>query len=59
MKKPILIIDGYETKKQQHGLFKIIEYSHYSNEPGNIRKRTIYKNLTLSEAENITYQLEK
>ena len=55
--KPIKIIDGYQMKKQQHGLFKIVEYHHYSNEQ-NIRKRTIQKNLTLSEAEDILYQLE-
>ena len=55
--KPIKIIDGYQTKKQQHGRFKIVEHFHFSNETF-FRKRTIYKDLTLSEAEDKIYRLE-
>ena len=56
--KPIKVIDGYQMKKQLHGLFKIVEVYHYSNELGNIRKRTLCKNLTLSDAEDKIYRLE-
>ena len=56
-RKPALIIDGYEMKKHLHGGFKIIEYSHYENEKF-IRKRTLFKHLTLVEAEDILYRLE-
>lgn len=55
--KPIKIIDGYQIKKQQRGLFKVVEFSHYSNE-SKLRKRTIYKDLDISNAENILYRLE-
>ena len=55
--KPQLIIDGYEIKKHLVGGFKIVEYYHYDNE-SYIRKRTLYKHLTLSEAEDKLYRLE-
>lgn len=55
--KPTRIVDGYQMKKQQHGLFKIVEFYHYSNEQA-IRRRTISKNLTLSDAEDKIYRLE-
>lgn len=55
--KPTLIIEGYKMKKQLHGGFKIIEYSRFSNETF-IRKRVLFKHLTLSEAEDKLYQLE-
>lgn len=55
--KPKRIIDGYITKKQLHGGFKIIEISHISNE-NFLRKRVLHKGLTLSDAEDIVYRLE-
>lgn len=55
--KPLLIIDGYQMRKHLHGGFKIVEYSHFSDEKF-LRKRTIFKHLTLSEAENKLYFLE-
>ena len=56
--KPNLIIDGYRMKKQLHGGYKILEFSHYENE-SRMRKRTLYKNLDLSTAEDTMYRLEK
>lgn len=55
--KPKIIIDGYQIRKQLGGLFKIVQYSHYSNEKF-IRKKTIIKNLNLSDAEDKLYRLE-
>lgn len=55
--KPLRIIDGYQMKKHLHGGFKIIEYSHFSNESF-MRKKVLLKHLTLSEAEDKLYQLE-
>ena len=55
--KPLLIIAGYQMKKHLHGGFKIVEYSYYSNE-NFMRKRVIFKHLTLSEAEDKLYRLE-
>lgn len=55
--KPTRLSDGFRIKKQLHGLFKIVEYYHFSNE-GILRKRTVAKNLNLSEAESKLYQLE-
>ena len=55
--KPTRIIDGYQVKKQQHGLFKILEYFHFSDEH-HIRKRTLFKDLTSSDAEDKLYRLE-
>lgn len=55
--KPTLIIDGYQMKKHLHGGFKIVEYSHFSNESF-IRKRVLFKHLTLSDAEDKLYRLE-
>ena len=56
--KPTRIIDGYRMKKHLDGGFKIIQYSHFSNETF-IRKRTLYKHLSLSDAEDKLYKLEK
>lgn len=55
--KPTLIIDGYQMKKHLHGGFKIVEYSHFSNESF-MRKRVLFKHLTLSDAEDKLYRLE-
>lgn len=55
--KPTRVIDGYQMKKHLHGGFKIIEYYHYSNEDF-MRKKIIFKHLTLSEAEDKLYRLE-
>lgn len=55
--KPTRITDGYQMKKQLRGKFKIVEYFHFSNETS-IRKRTIFKNLILSDAEDKMYRLE-
>lgn len=55
--KPKRVVEGYQMKKQLHGGFKIIEYARMSNEQ-HVRKRTIYKNLTLTDAEDILYRLE-
>lgn len=44
-------------KRQIHGGFKIIEYSRMSNDTG-AKKRTLYKNLTLTEADDAIYKLE-
>lgn len=55
--KPKYIIDGYAIKKHLHGGFKIVEYSHYSNESF-VRKRTLFKHLSLSDAEDRLYRLE-
>ena len=55
--KPARVIDGYQMKKHLHGGFKIVEYSHFSNE-NYIRKRVLHKYLSLSDAEDILYRLE-
>lgn len=55
--KPRLIIDGYQMKKCLGGGFKIVQYSHFSNESF-IRKRVLYKRLSLSDAEDKMYRLE-
>ena len=55
--KPTRIIDGYQMKKQLHGGFKIVEYSHVRNEVF-LRKKVIHKDLTLTDAEDILYRLE-
>lgn len=55
--KPKRVIEGYQMKKQLRGGFKIVEFSRMSNEDV-IRRRTIHKNLTLTDAENILYKLE-
>lgn len=52
-----LVIDGYVMKKHLHGGFRIVEYSHYSNEKF-IRKRTKAKHLSLEDAEDMMYRLE-
>lgn len=52
------LIDSYQYRKQQHGLFKIVEYSSL-RDGSNAKKRTIAKNLTLSEAEEYLYKVEK
>lgn len=55
--KSKLIIIGYEMRKNQHEGFKIIKFFRYENENFS-RKKTIYKHLTLSDAESILYKLE-
>ena len=50
-------IKGYEIRKQQRGLFKIVEYIQATPDSG-VRKRTIRKDLNLSDAEKILYDLE-
>lgn len=55
--KPTRVIDGYQMKKHLHGGFKIVEYSHFSDE-NFIRKRVLFKHLTLSDAEDKLYRLE-
>ena len=55
--KPTRIIDGYQMKKHLHGGYKIIEYSHFSNEKY-IRKRVLHKHLSLLDAEDMLYRLE-
>lgn len=49
---------AYEIHKQLGGKFKVVEFSKYENET-TIRKRTIAKNLNMSEAEDFVYKLEK
>ena len=56
--KPYRIIDGYFMKKQLRGGFKVVEVSHFSNEKF-YRKRVLKKNLTLNDAEDMIYRLEK
>lgn len=55
--KPTRVIDGYQLKKHLHGGFKIVEYFHFSNEKL-LRKKTIYRHLTLNDAEDKLYRLE-
>jgi hypothetical protein len=57
MKKPKRIIRGYVKKKQQSGGFKVVQYSSMEDD-SSPKKRTIRKNLTLDEAEELIYQLE-
>ena len=52
------IIMGYDTKKQQWGGYKIIEYSKMPDGTG-ARKRTLHKDLTSDNAEELVYKLEK
>ena len=58
MKKIPRTIDGYLMKKQLHGGFKIVEYSHVEGQSSSAHTRTIYKNLTLTDAEDRLYRLE-
>lgn len=55
--KPTRLIDRYVLKKHPYGGFKIVEYSHFSDEKY-VRKRVLYKHLNLSDAEDILYRLE-
>lgn len=55
MKKSKRIIDCYRIRKQLHGKFKVTEYSHTDN---SAKKRTIAKDLLLSDAEDLIYRLE-
>ena len=55
--KPIRVIEGYAMKKQLRGGYKIIEYWRMSNEEG-VRKRTLHKNLPMTDAEDKLYRLE-
>lgn len=54
--KPTRIV-SYEMKKQLHGGYKILEHSHMSNDTG-YKKRTLYKNLPMTDAEDKLYRLE-
>lgn len=59
--KPQRTTDGYVMKKQLHGGFKILEYYHYElhgKATTDTRKRTIKKNMLLTDAENLLYRLE-
>lgn len=55
--KPVRIVDGYQMRKHFHEGFKIVEYFHFSND-ATIRKKVLYKHLTLSDAEDKLYRLE-
>lgn len=55
--KPKKIVDGYQSKKQLFGGFKVVEYYHYTNEPS-VRKRVLFKDLSMTDAENVVYNLE-
>lgn len=55
--KPTRVIDGYQLKKHLHGGFKIIEFYHFSNEKS-IRKKVLFRHLTLTDAEDKLYRLE-
>ena len=55
--KPIRITDGYQMKKHLHGGYKIIEYYHFSNEKF-LRKKILFRHLTLTDAEDKLYRLE-
>ena len=55
------VIDGFRMKKQLHGGFKIVEYSHFEKNGyaiTEIRKRTLYKDLPMTDAEAKLYELE-
>lgn len=59
--RPLRTTDAYQMKKQLHGRFKIVEYYHYElhgKPTTEVRKRTIKKNLLLTDAENLLYKLE-
>lgn len=58
LKTKLYRIFRFEQKKQQHGLFKVVEYSQMTDGTG-FRKRTLRKNLDLSTAESMIYNLEK
>ena len=45
----------YEMKHQLGGYFKVVQYK--ITDMG-VRKKTIRKNLTMTEAENLIYKLE-
>lgn len=57
-RKSTKVIDGYTLKRQLHGKYKVVAHYHDTNEciP---RKRTLYKDLLLTDAESIIYFLEK
>lgn len=57
MKNTSVIVVGHEIKSQQHGGFKIVSY--YRRPDGSIYKKTKYKNLTITSAEDILYRLDK
>lgn len=56
--KPKRIIDCFKMRPQIHGGFKVVEYSSMSDGTSP-KKRTISKDLTMSEAEALIYTLEK
>ena len=47
LKTKLYRVFRFEQKKQQHGLFKVVEYSQMTDGTG-FRKRTLRKNLDLS-----------
>lgn len=49
---------GYEIKKGLFEGYRVIEYTQYKNED-RPRKRTLYKSLSMTDAENIVYNLER
>lgn len=60
--KPTKVIDGYISKKQLHGGFKVIQLYHYekNGKPlSEMRRRVIRKGLNMDEAEELIYKLEK
>lgn len=59
--KPIRITDGYVMKKQLHNGFRIVEFYHYEHRGkpiSEVRKRTVKKDLLLTDAEDLLYKLE-
>jgi hypothetical protein len=49
---------GYEKHKQLHGGYKVIKYMKLSDN-SRIKKSTIHKDLTETDAEDIIYRLER
>lgn len=57
-KQKSIRVYSFYTKPQQHSLFKVVEVSQMTDGTG-YRKRTLFKNLDLSSAEDKVYKLEK
>ena len=56
------VLDGYEMKKQISGGYKIVKYTHCEDTRGSVvsvKKQTIAKGLTESDAEARIYALER
>lgn len=49
---------GYEYKKQLYNGYKVLEYFTNGND-GEVRKRTVAKNLSVTDAEDTVYRLER